>query len=405
MATHGNGNTGGNATLDGSKRLQPGGGTNTLLFAMMGLGALTFLAGLFLNPVRMWQAFLVYHSLTMGFAIGALFFLVVHYLASAGWNVAVRRVMESFASYFFVAAIFNVVLLLGHAKIYPWANLEFMNSNQVLQGKIGYFGSVFFSARVLAFTGVVCLFAWRMIQNSLRQDVEGGIELWKRQKPMAALFLVLFAPMMTMFAVDLIKSLDPMWFSTMFGVYVFIGFVQAMAAMLIVAVYQLQKAGYLGWVTADHYHDMGKYLFGFTIFWAYIGVSQYLLIWYANLPEETTFYLQRQEPGWVGFSLLLPALRFVLPFLLLLPRMAKRTPSYLVKIAGLVLVGAWLDVYWMIMPNFSHESFGFSLVYDVGMALGFFGILLFTVRRFLAQHNTLPIKDPFLHETLHHHVY
>ena len=211
--------------------------------------------------------------------------------------------------------------------------------------------------------------------------------------------------MMTMFAVDVIKSLDPLWFSTMFGVYVFVGFVQAMAAMAIVAVYQLQKAGYLGWVTADHYHDMGKFLFGFSIFWAYIGVSQYLLIWYANLPEEITYYLQRQNPGWVWFTVLLPLVRFVLPFLLLLPRMAKRTPSYLVKVAGLVVFGAWLDLYWMIMPNFSTNRFGFSYLYDVGLLVGFAGLLIFWVRRFLSAHNTLPVKDPFLHEAMHHHVY
>jgi hypothetical protein len=393
------------ANVDGKKKLQPSGGTSSMVLGMMGLGCATFLAGLFQNPARMWEAFLVYHCLTMGLAIGALFFLVVHYLAGAGWNVAVRRVMESFASYFFVAALFNIVLLAGQGKIYPWTNLEFMNSNHVLQGKIGYFSTVFFSARVLAFTAIVCFFAWQLIGNSTRQDEEGGVELWKRQKPLSALFLVLFAPMMTMFSVDVIKSLDPSWFSTMFGVYVFVGFVQAMAAMVIVAVYKLQKAGYLGWVTADHYHDMGKYLFGFSIFWAYIGVSQYLLIWYANLPEEVTYYLQRQRPGWVWFTILLPAVRFVLPFLLLLPRMAKRTPSYLVKIAYIVLFGAWLDVYWMVMPNFSPERFGFSFLYDIGMAVGFLGVLFFTVRRFLSTHNTLPVKDPFLHETLHHHVY
>ena len=149
---------------------------------------------------------------------------------------------------------------------------------------------------------------------------------------------------------------------------------------------------------------MGKYMFGFSIFWAYIGVSQYLLFWYANLPEEITYYLQRQRPGWLYFTILLHSVRFVLPFLLLLPRMAKRTPSYLVKVAYLVLFGAWLDVYWMVMPNFSPERFGFSF-YDIGLFLGFSGILLFTVRRFLSQHQTIPVKDPLLHETLHHHVY
>jgi hypothetical protein len=387
-----------------AKKFQPSSGTNTLLLVMIALGVVTFLAGLFVGDGhRVWEAFLVYHTLAMGLAIGALFFLLIHYLSSAGWNVGIRRVTESYASYFFVAAILNVVLLFGQNKIYPWSNLDFMNSSRVLQGKIGYFSTGFFSARVLVFTAICCFFIWQLLSNSVKQDAEGGTELSSRQRPLSALCLVLFAPLMTMFSVDVIKSLDPKWFSTMFGVYLFIGFVQMTAAMTIVTVYHLKKSGYLGWVTADHYHDMGKYLFGWTIFWAYIGVSQYLLIWYANLPEEITFYLVRQRPAWIWFQLLLPVVRFVAPFLLLLPRMAKRTPSYLVKVAYLVLFGAWLDVYLLVMPSFSADRFGLS-IYDIGLFVGFAGLVLFTVRRFLSQHNTLPIKDPFAHETLHHHV-
>ena len=189
----------------------------------------------------------------------------------------------------------------------------------------------------------------------------------------------------------------------MFGVYVFIGFVQASVAAMIITVRQLQKHGYLQVVTADHYHDMGKYLFGFSVFWAYIGVSQYLLIWYANLPEETGYYLSRETPGWVWVSLLLPLVRFVLPFLLLLPRMAKRTPSYLVKVAYLVMFGAWVDLSWMIMPTLLPAGFNIA-IWDIGILLGFLGCFLFAVRNFLSKHNTVPVKDPFLHETMHHHV-
>ncbi len=386
-----------------ARKFEPGAASSALVLALMGLGVLTFVAGLILNPERVWRAYLVYHSLFMGLGIGALFFLIVHYLAGAGWNVVVRRITESFASYIFFAAIFNLFLFFGLSRIYPWTDLAFMESEHVLHGKIGYFSTAFFAARVLVFFAVVCFFVWHLVGNSTKQDEEGGVELSNRQKPLSALGLVLFAPLFTMFAIDSIKSLDPRWFSTMFGVYVFIGFVQAAAAAIIVVAHQLQKSGYLSVLTADHYHDLGKYLLGFTIFWAYIGVSQYLLIWYANLPEETTYYLMRQRPGWVYFTILLPLVRFLLPFLLLLPRMAKRKPGYLVKVAYLVLFGAWLDVYWMIMPNYS-ENFGFSL-WDIGMGIGFFGFFAFAVRRFLAKHNTIPVKDPYLHESLHHHVY
>jgi len=386
-----------------AKKFEPAAGTNSLVMAMMGLGVVTFAAGLFINAPRLWQAYLVYPSLFMGLGIGALFFLVVHYLAGSGWNVAVRRVSESFASYIFFAAVFSFVMFFGLSKLYPWTNHEFMAGSHILHGKMGYFGKIFFSARVIVFFAVVSFFVWRLLGNSTRQDTEGGVELRNSQKPLSALFLVLFAPLFTMFAIDTIKSLDPKWFSTMFGVYVFIGFVQGSIAASIIVIKMLQKHGYLGVVNENHFHDLGKYLIGFSIFWAYIGVSQYLLIWYANLPEETGYYLQRQVPGWIGFTILLPIVRFVLPFLLLLPMQAKRRSSYLVKVAYLVMFGAWLDLYWMIMPNFS-PSFGIS-IWDIGLGLGFLGFFAYAVRRFLSKHATVPVKDPFLHESLHHHVY
>lgn len=386
-----------------SKKLELNSSTSSLVFALMGIGIATFLFGLMTNPSRIWFSFLLHHSLFMGLGIGGLFFMVVHYLAGAGWNVAMRRVSESFASYLIFAFLFSLVLLLGLGKIYPWTNPEFMEADHVLRGKIGYFGMAFFTARILAFFAVVLFFGYNLIQNSLSQDEEGGVDLSYRQKPLAAMFIVLFAPLFTVFAVDTLKSLDPKWFSTMFGVYVFIGFVQASVAATIITIRILQKHGYLSVVTEDHFHDLGKYLLGFSIFWAYIGVSQYLLIWYANLPEEVTFYMARERGSWLYISILLPLLRFLLPFLMLLPRMAKRTPDYLRFVSYIVLVGAWVDLFYLIMPTFSPEGFSLSIL-DVGMLLGFLGFFCFAVRGFLSRNNLVPVKDPYLHETLHHHV-
>jgi hypothetical protein len=386
-----------------ARKLELNPSTNNLVYGLMGVGVLTFVMGLFLNASRTWHAFLLNHSLFMGLAIGGLFFIVIHYLAFAGWNVAMRRVSESFVSYLVYAFAFNIILFFGISTLYPWTDQELMATDHLLHGKQGYFTLPFYIGRVLVFFGVTVFFAWKLLQNSTAQDEEGGVSLLERQKPLSALFLVFFAPLFTIFSVDLLKSLEPKWFSTIFGVYVFIGFAQASVAASILVIRMLQRHGYLNVVTNDHFHDLGKYLFGFGVFWAYIGVSQYLLIWYANIPEETTFYIFRQIPGWSWVSLVLPVLRFVLPFLLLLPRMAKRTPAYLEKICWLVLVGAWLDLYWMVMPNFSPERATFSL-WDVGLFLGFLGFFAFAVRRFLSRHATVPQKDPFLHETMHHHV-
>jgi hypothetical protein len=386
-----------------AKKLELNPSTNMLVYGLMVIGVLSFAAGLFINADRTWHSFLINHALFMGLGIGGLFFLVIHYLALAGWNVAVRRVAESFASYLVLAFVFNIVLFFGLSHLYPWTNHELMANDHLLHGKQGFFSLPFYIGRVVVFFGVTVFFAWRLIYNSTMQDDVGGVELRDRQKPLSAMFLVLFCPLFTVFSVDLLKSLDPKWFSTIFGVYVFIGFAQAFVAASILTIRMLQKKGLLQVVTADHFHDLGKYLLGFTIFWAYIGVSQYLLIWYANVPEETTFYLLRQKPSWVWVSLALPLLRFVLPFLLLLPRMAKRKPKYLEKVAVIVLIGAWVDLFWLVVPYFSPEKFSLS-IFDLGLFLGFLGFFAFTVRRFLSKHHTVPVKDPFLHETLHHHV-
>lgn len=387
-----------------ARKLELNSSTNMMVFGLMGVGLITFVVGLLMNAGRTWHAFLVNHSLFMGLGLAAMFFLVIHYLAFAGWNVAVRRVTESFASYLPVAVLMHVVLFFGIGKLYPWTNHELMHNDHLLHGKTGFFSVTFVAIRAAVFFALVLFLSWKMIGNSVAQDEEGGESRLLRQKPLAAIYLVIFAPLFTVFSVDLLKSLDPKWFSTMFGVYVFIGFVQAFVATLILVVRRLQAAGYLNIVTADHYHDMGKYLFGFTIFWAYIGVSQYLLIWYANLPEETTFYLLRQQGSWVWWSIALPVLRFVIPFIMLLPRMAKRTPSYLEKIALVVVFGAWWDLMYLVIPYFSPSGVSVT-VWDIGMFLGFLGAFAFCVRRFLSKNNTVPVKDPFLHETMHHHVY
>lgn len=386
-----------------AKKLQLSAQTNMAIFALIAIGIVSFALGLMSNPDRTWHAYLLYHSMFMGMAIGAFFILIIHYLSSAGWIVGVRRVLEAMTSYLIPASILTLMILFGLNHIYSWTNHEMMASERVLSHKIGYFSPWFFGLRIAMFFAVVVGFSGKMICNSTKQDEEGGLELSTAQKKLSAMSILLFAPMFTILAVDLYKSLDPKWFSTMWGVYIFIGFVQSAVAAWILIVSRLKKHGYLDVATDEHNHDMGKYLFGFTIFWAYIAVSQYLLIWYANLPEETTFYMARQNPGWVCMSILLPIFRFLLPFALLLPRAAKRCTGHLQRVALIVLVGEFIDLNWIIMPSLTPDGFHLAVT-DIGLFLGFLGIFAFWVRRFLSKHNTVPVKDPYLHETAHHHV-
>ena len=205
-------------------------------------------------------------------------------------------------------------------------------------------------------------------------------------------------------------SVDPHWFSTIFGVYAFAGLFQSGLAMMILFLIMLIRGGFLkDFVKVDHIHDMGKFLFGFTVFWAYIAFSQYLLIWYANLPEETIFYLHRSHGGWEWVSLFLLVGKFIIPFLALAPVWAKRNYDHLKMVCYWILFMQYVDFYWLVYPNlhtnmpdlFAEKPiFNF---YEIGVFLGFLGVFLFFVHKFLEKNSLIPVGDPRLEESMHHH--
>ena len=385
------------------EKLPPSSGVNKLFIGMMLIGLVTFGLGLFTDAPRVWRSYLISNMIFVGLGIGASVFLVLHYLAGSGWFVVIRRIPEAMVSTLRISFVTTLVLLLGLGKLYPWTNTEMMRADHFLYHKIGYFGTAFFSIRMLLFFAVVIFFTTKLLKNSIRQDEEGGLDLRDRQKPISAAFLVCFAPLFTLFAIDMVKSLEPKWFSTIFGVYVFSGFMQTAVEVAIICLCLLKRANFLKIVREDHVHDMSKYLFGWSVFWAYIGFSQYMLIWYANLPEETFYFNNRMVGTWKWVAIALLVVKFILPFLLLLPRAAKRSLRFATGIACLVVFSQWLDMSWMVMPSFSPSGFivGWQ---DIGLFIGFAGLFGFFVRRHLEQHNLVPLKDPYMHESKDHHV-
>lgn len=385
------------------EKLQGNGFTNQIVFALIALGVLTFGIGMFTDAARTWRAYLLHNVMFLGLGFGAMLFLCFHYLAGSGWFVLVRRVPEAMADYLKVGVITTLFLLLGLSHIYPWMDHDMMHAEHFLHHKVGYFSTGFFVARLIVFFAIVLYFSSKVLGNSLRQDSEGGKDLRNKQKPLAAGFLVLFAPLFTVFAVDVVKSLEPKWFSTIFGVYMFAGFIQTTIAVMLISIYLLKRSGYMEYVRADHIHDLGKYMFGFTVFYAYIGVSQYLLIWYANLPEENFYYANREVGSWPIVGLVLIFSKFVIPFLMLLPRAAKRNLPYCAAVGTLIVFSEWIDLNWMIMPSYSAK--GFILGWqDIGFFLGFLGLFILIVRRFWTKNPMTPLKDPYLHESKKHHV-
>lgn len=370
--------------------------------AFMFIGFITFVLGFIKNPERLWTSYLTAFVFFTCLAVGAMFFIAFNYAAKAGWSASIRRFAEAMTSFIPVMLIASFVLIIGFKYLYVWADPA--NAHSLTGGKSVYLQPWFVILRFALF-GIGCLvFRHLIVGNSLKQDQSGDHELTHKNLKYSIGFIAFFAIFFTMFAFDLLMSLLPTWYSTIFGLYVFAGSIQSTMAVLAIMIVWLKNSKWIsGYVTVEHQHDIGKFLKGFTVFWAYIAFSQFMLIWYANIPEETEFYIMRSLNGWMSVSFGLLIFRFIVPFLTLLPRGAKRNDSVLVSVSVLVLVMQYVDLYWLIYPNFFDGIPQFSF-WEVGIFLGFTGLFLMCLIKFFNKHNMVAIKDPRMHEALAHHV-
>jgi hypothetical protein len=375
----------------------------TVLLVLAVLGFATFGAGLVLEKKRAWFSFLQGHFYFMTLALGGLFFAAIQWLTGAMWSTPVRRVAESFTSYLPFALVSCVILFFGLHDIYFWTDPSHVKGDIVLEHKAGYLNVTFFVIRQLIALGIWLLFAWKMIGRSLRQDETKEVQLTLTNKSWAPLFLILFGISFTMVSFDQLMSLDPHWFSTMFGVYNFAGMLYTTFALTaVLSIYLKRKGALEGIVNENHLHDLGKFMFGFTVFYAYIGFSQFMLIWYANLPEETGYFLRRTAGPWFWVTLFLFVGKFLVPFFWLLPRDAKRSEKTLTRVGLWMLFAHWIDIIWMVNPEFSVKAPTIGWV-EVGTQLGFLGLFGLVVTRFLSKNNVVAIGDPRLAEAVHHH--
>jgi hypothetical protein len=371
------------------------------VLAVLGVGAFVF--GLSTDPDRAWASFLTNHFFYTSMALGGLFFAAIQWLTSAMWSAPLRRVSESFTAYLPFALISVIVLHFGIHHLYIWNHPEIVKGDPTLEIKSGYLSAGFFTIRNIVEVCIWIFFSYLMVGNSIAQDKTGDNRLTLRNRALAPGFLVLFALTYTLSSFDQLMSLDPHWASTMFGVYCFAGLFYAnLASTCVLTIYLQAKGKLTGIVNDNHLHDMGKFMFAFTIFWAYIGFCQFMLIWYANIPEETRYFAHRFVGCWFYVSLFLLIGKFMTPFFLLLPRGAKRSPKMLVSVGIFMLVAQWIDVFWMVQPEFFKDGPHIGVI-EIGMCLGFGGIFMLLVGRFLAKYNVVAIGDPRLAESVYHH--
>ncbi len=373
----------------------------TGLMAVVGLGA--FLVQLSTDPHRAWSSFVLNHFYFLTLGLGGIVFAAIQWLTNAMWSAPIRRILEAFSGYLPFVVLTMLVLFYGLHHVYTWTDVAMVSKDPILSGKSGYLSPGFFLARNLGAILIWIYFARKMIGNSVAQDANGDFQYTERNRFLSPIFIIVFALTFTMASFDQMMSLDPYWFSTIFGIYMFAGMLYSTLAALCLGTLYLKGKGYLdGLVNDNHIHDIGKFMFAFTVFWAYIAFSQFMLIWYANLPEETGYYLRRFNSGWLGLSIFLLVGKFLVPFVFLLPRGAKRSEARLKKVAIFMLIAQWIDVLWIVQPEFFQEGPRVG-IFEILIAMGFLGVFIFLTLKFLSKHNVVAIGDPRLEEAVSHH--
>jgi hypothetical protein len=351
-----------------------------------------------------------------GIGVIGLFFIAIQYAASAGWSAPIKRIPLAIGHWIpFSAIIMLAVYFAGSHDLFHWTHdylYKGEEADKVLIGKSAYFfwplGAgefpAFFVIRMVLFFGLWIMFFMWIKKEMLAEDIDGDTKHWYSARVYSTVFLIIFAVSSSIAAWDWVMSIDPHWFSTMMGWYVFASWWVTGLAVIALILSHLKDAGYLKMVNANHLHDLGKFIFGFSIFWTYIWFSQFMLIYYANIPEETVYFYQRLKVApysWIFFLNLI--LNFVLPFLLLMTRDAKRHVSMLKFVCPIIIVGHWFDFYNMITPGVMKYEGGLGFL-EIGLAMIFIAAFLFVVLSSLAKFPLVAKNHPMMAESMNHHI-
>jgi len=372
----------------------------TLVVAVLGL--LVLGVGAVVDPTRAFTNLLVGAFMVLGLSAGGMVILSLLTVANAGWAVVLRRVLEGFGSFLPLAALLLLATLPGLRVLYEWARPE-AAADPVLASKAAFLNPGFFLIRMVIILAVWTLFTRRLQALSLAQDARNDPALTRSTVRWAAGFLVVFAITVCLASFDWIMTLEARWFSTIFGFYNIAGILVSTCAAIAVTAILLNRAGLLPELQPSHLHDVGKLMISFATFWAYQWISQFLLIWYSNIPEETVYFEARWQNGWLGVWLVNLLVNWALPFLLLLPRQAKREPRWLLAVGILLLGGRWLDLWLMTMPG----NFGAAPlpgIFELAGIAGPLGLFAFWVARRFGRVPLIARHDPYLGESLHHHT-
>src|SRR3954468_12844745 len=375
-------------------------GVSTLLGLIAIVSLVLCLIGAFVNPHQFSYSWLFAFTFFFTLCAGCFFWTIVHHATDADWSVVVRRQLENIATLLGALAVLFIPILLLRHHLYSWMDIP-PGHEENLDSKRAYLNFPWFFIRAIIFFGFWIVASQLLRRFSARQDKDGNplFTIWMRR--VSFISLPLFALCLTFGAVDWMMSLNYHWYSTMFGVYIFAGTAGASMALLVIVITALRQAGYLnGIVTLEHYHIMGKWMLAFCVFWAYIGFGQYMLIWYANIPEETAYFIRRNVESWNVLSTFLVVGRFFIAFPLLLLQGPKKHPHRLCLLAGWIVIMQALDMYIVVLPSLHGAGVQIS-IWDFVPLFAIGSTLAFAYFRIVGRSSLFPNRDPRLIESLY----
>jgi hypothetical protein len=342
-----------------------------------------------------------------GISLIGVFFIAIQYVAWAGWSVTIKRIPEAFGSFLpFTFVVMLITFLLGGHDIFHWTHADVVEHDEILKGKSGFLNTPSFLIRMVLFFGL-WYFIWRIIRGySLKEDQEGGLTFHNKSINISAVFLIIFGVSTSMVAWDWTMSINPHWYSTLFGWYHFASWWVSGLSTVTLTVLLLKEKGHLPFVNQNHLHDLGKFMFAFSVFWTYLWTAQFLLIYYANIPEEIIYFKERMHLFDGHYRLLFffnLIINFLFPFLFLMTRDAKRH-NILLKIAAIgLLMGHWLDFYLMIMPGVTKGTSGFGFL-EFGTLITYASAFIYVISTQISKAGLLAKNHPMLQESLHHDI-
>ena len=385
----------------------------TIGLVILGVLALVYAVLTHIPGQRIWANVLVNSYFFVGLSLMGTLWMAIQYVSEAGWSSGFKRIPEAVSQFLPFAGLLLLIVLFGGSHslhwhhIFHWMNPEIMDPesshyDSIIAGKEAFLNEPFFFGRALVYIIGWVGFTMYFRRSSLKEDQEGGLTVFKKSMGVGAAFLVFYGVTSSTSSWDWMMSIDTHWFSTLFGWYNFSTFFVTGITMFALIVISLKRNGYLEQVNEEHIQDLGKFMFGASVFWGYLWFSQFMLIWYANIPEEVTYFIDRWE-NYNALWFALPVLNLVVPLILLMDKEAKRSYNMMTIVGVLLVFGHWLDVFLMVMPGAVQADWGMGIL-EIGMFLGFLGAFLFVVHNALSKASLVPKNHPYLDEAKHHHV-